>query len=149
MDLLPVNLDVTPAGSIFGTTAVKTIHLSVPDDLGVSGVSPTPDGSVQQHWMQAFHRSSQSTLQRLSFQGSAPSLDNGPNGDIESDLQKSVTSILASGLPLPKSPSIQSDERALGKWKDSKQQEREERGWWSLRFEQVLREMQRQDYLIM
>jgi hypothetical protein len=34
---------------------------------------------------------------------------------------------------------------ASGKRNDPKQQEREERGWWSLRFQQVLRELQREN----
>jgi len=56
----------------------------------------------------------------------------------------SVSAILASGLPLPKSPSTQMAEQGA----DPAQQEREARGWWTIRFQQVLREMQHGSALI-
>jgi hypothetical protein len=62
--------------------------------------------------------------------------------------------ILNTGLPLPKSPSLQLNNNArltlarrvnsVGAGGDV-DKEREERGWWTLRFQQVLREMQRLD----
>ena len=74
-------------------------------------------------------------------------LEHGPEVDLEVDTHQSVLSIMASGLPLPKSPSVQLEEVAHGESGNPRQQEREERGWWSLRFQQVLREMQRRDAL--
>lgn len=45
-----------------------------------------------------------------------------------------IDSLVTCGMPIPKSPSFQFDG-------SDKRQEREERGWWSLRFREVLREM--------
>ena len=59
--------------------------------------------------------------------------------------QKPVLSILAAGLPFPKSPSMQMDESERGMAGDSEQQEREERGWWSKRFHEVFSELSAQE----
>lgn len=94
-------------------------------------------------WVSAFQRSQQATLRLLSLAsqyGSVSSLT-----DVELEVQQSAASILASGLPLPKSPSLQQDEIRRGESSSTRRQEREERGWWSLRFQQVLRDLQRQD----
>lgn len=86
------------------------------------------------------------TTRSLSFPSNSEKyLAHGPGADLETDTKNSVLSILASGLPLPKSPSIQIEEAILGDAPNGAQQEREERGWWTLRFQQVLREMQRRE----
>ena len=61
------------------------------------------------------------------------------------DAHLAISSLIGSGLPMPRSPSGQfaqtggmEESRFLG-------DEREERGWWSLRYQQVFREFQRQD----
>jgi serine/arginine repetitive matrix protein 2 len=64
--------------------------------------------------------------------------------DLETDTKNSVLAILASGLPFPKSPSIHIEEASQGKAANDQAMEREERGWWALRFQQIMREMQRQ-----
>jgi hypothetical protein len=79
----------------------------------------------------------------VSFPSNSSYYLHGPNTDLALDTEQSILSILASGLPLPKSPSAQI-EVAAKHYEDDKQQEREERGWWSLRYQQVLRELQRQ-----
>ncbi len=59
--------------------------------------------------------------------------------------------ILNTGLPLPKSPSVQISDMGrtnLIRTISEVDKEREERGWWALRFQQVLREMQRQDPML-
>jgi hypothetical protein len=66
----------------------------------------------------------------------------------ESEISQSVLSILASGLPFPKSPSMQLHGVELGQAGDAEQQEREERGWWSLRFHEVLREIQGREVVL-
>jgi hypothetical protein len=87
----------------------------------------------------------------LSYSLLVSSDNNGGNGsrtsgaELEMDARCSLGSILASGLPLPKSPSFQKEEEAKGVVADAVQMEREERGWWSLRFQQVLHEIQRMD----
>lgn len=97
-------------------------------------------------WLSMLQRCAQFTLRSLSFLShSGRRLDHGPDVDLELDTHQSVLEIMASGLPLPKSPSVQLDEAVHGEYASARQQEREERGWWSLRFQQVLREMQRQE----
>jgi hypothetical protein len=58
-----------------------------------------------------------------------------------------VSSLTASGLPIPRSPSGNLPETcsAGGDRAPGSSDEREERGWWSLRYQQVFREFQRQD----
>ena len=58
-----------------------------------------------------------------------------------------VSSLTASGLPIPRSPSGNLPETcsAGGDRRPGSSDEREERGWWSLRYQQVCREFQRQD----
>ena len=100
----------------------------------------------------AFVRCHAYTLRSLSFPSHTGAyLPHGPHVDLEGDTQKSVVAILNTGLPLPKSPSVQGEQmdrlRTMGRISDT-DQEREERGWWALRFQQVLREMQRQDAMV-
>lgn len=54
-------------------------------------------------------------------------------------VENTIQKILASGLPMPKSPSVQLSSGERG---NVVSREREERGWWSVRFRQVLREVQ-------
>lgn len=58
-----------------------------------------------------------------------------------------VSSLTASGLPIPRSPSgnLPVVRAAGGDRVPGSSDEREERGWWSLRYQQVFREYQRQD----
>jgi len=95
---------------------------------------------LRQNWLSAFQESAEHTFRALSFPTQSGKLvATVPGLRLDIDSQTSVSAILDSGLPLPKSPSTQIAERAA----DSAQQEREARGWWALRFQQVLREMQR------
>lgn len=100
----------------------------------------------------AFRRCYAYTLRSLSFSShSGQQLPHGSHVDFEQDTQKSVMAILHTGLPLPKSPSIQAVDMARagpGDPSTDVDREREERGWWALRFQQVLREMQRQDPML-
>lgn len=103
-------------------------------------------GASRSKWRTAFEQCHHSTLRSLSFPShSGAYLAHGPGVDLEVDTKQSVMSILASGLPLPKSPSLQMDEVKQGILGDATQLEREERGWWALRFQQVFRELQRQE----
>jgi serine/arginine repetitive matrix protein 2 len=70
-------------------------------------------------------------------------LAHGPSVDLAADTKGAVVALLAAGLPFPKSPSIHIEEEARGALAPGVAVEREERGWWALRFQQVLREMQR------
>jgi len=110
---------------------------------------PQQDDNHEQDWLIALQRSRDNTLHSLSFPPPSPEdVLQGPVGDYEQDTYHCVKSILASGLPMPKSPSMQLDavsDTQSDRDANTTEQEREERGWWSLRFHQVLREFQRQD----
>jgi serine/arginine repetitive matrix protein 2 len=134
LDLLPVHAESLDTGVISSGSRAKTFRIGLPDDLN------------WEQWLSAFERCYHFTLRSLS----SPSPSGGshrPHLDLDLDTQQSVLSILACGLPLPKSPSIQLVDLANGPAGDPGQLEREERGWWSLRFQQVLREVQRRQDL--
>lgn len=136
LDLIP--LDVQELSLSLNSRAGTVIEL--PLQL------PTQDGDSERDWLVALHRSRETTLHSLSFPPPSPEdVLQGPVGDYEQDAYHCVKSILASGLPMPKSPSMQFDEHSLQAQPqaDTIELEREERGWWSLRFHQVLREFQR------
>ncbi|KAJ8689159.1 hypothetical protein PTI98_013210 [Pleurotus ostreatus] len=91
-------------------------------------------------WVSAFRKCQSFTLRSLSIPSCYGSLRlpqkfDGPPAAIENTIQ----TILASGLPMPKSPSVQLTSGERG---NVVSREREERGWWSVRFRQVLREVQ-------
>ncbi|KAG8936780.1 hypothetical protein FRC02_011359 [Tulasnella sp. 418] len=92
-------------------------------------------------WKHSFQRCYQYTLRSLSFPSTSyRKLADGSHLDLDISGRQSVISILASGLPLPKSPSQQLLD---GKQYDDVEREREERGWWSVQFHQVMLEMER------
>ena len=147
LDLLPMNTTELETGIMANSPVVVPLYLSVLDDA-VPGSSLASFDRTRTNWLSVFRQCSQFTLRSLSFLSySGGRLDHGPEVDLELDTHQSVLAIMASGLPLPKSPSVQLEEVALGESGSARQQEREERGWWSLRFQQVLREMQRHDTL--
>jgi hypothetical protein len=91
-------------------------------------------------WLLALRQCSQSTLRKLIFPGHQDTCS-----DQLVDAHLAISSLIGSGLPMPRSPSGHlpqnggtEEGRFLG-------DEREERGWWSLRYQQVFREFQRQD----
>lgn len=138
LNLLPLSPSKLQAGTIPEGGEVSTIDIFLPHD----NVSRS-----EAH--KAFVRCHAYTQRSLSFPShNGAYLPHGPHVDLEHDTQQSVVAILNTGLPLPKSPSVQGEHmerlRSVGKLSDS-DQEREERGWWTLRFQQVLREVQRQD----
>ncbi|KAH7102466.1 hypothetical protein BKA62DRAFT_769627 [Auriculariales sp. MPI-PUGE-AT-0066] len=96
-------------------------------------------------WLQAFEKCFLFTLRSLSFPCLGDHLAHGPDADLEMDTKASVVSILSVGLPLPKSPSQLIIDNETGRLPDTIEDERAERGWWAVRFRQVLRDLQRQD----
>jgi hypothetical protein len=69
-----------------------------------------------------------------------------PSG-LEFDSYAAVNALLASGMPLPRSPSAQNPVSTFAEEEHHRdgaveEGEREERGWWSLRFQQVYRNQQ-------
>jgi len=141
LDLLPVDLENIATGRIHDNGQVVMLTLSVPS-VSSSGIQlDIPSLSRLRHnWISAFQECAEHTIRALSFPTQSGKLAVPiPGLACDRDPQSSVSSILESGLPLPKSPSQQVGETTA----DAAQQEREARGWWALRFQQVLREMQR------
>jgi hypothetical protein len=124
-------------------------------------VTPLPE---EQHmkqskpWAASFRRSMHNALRGIANPMATNLMDDVLPAFLEDTFAK-VESILTSGLPLPKSPSLQAEQgtferdhrdrhrlhQATNLNLDSTKLEREERGWWTLRFHQVLREMGQQD----
>jgi hypothetical protein len=141
LDLLPVDPENITTGRIPDSGQVISLSLTVPS-VSSSGAQLDTAGlsRLRQNWVSAFQECAGYTLCALSFPTesgkiAAPT----PGLAWDNNPQTSVSAILASGLPLPKSPSAQIAEQGA----DPTEQEREARGWWGLRFQQVLREMQR------
>ena len=141
LDLLPVDLEDIATGRIPDNGQVIPLSLCIPSvpasgaQLDMAGLS-----RLRHNWVSAFQECSEYTVRALSFPTESGKLAAPTPGFVwDSNPQTSVSAILASGLPLPKSPSAQIAEQDS----DPSEQEREARGWWGLRFQQVLREMQR------
>ena len=144
LDLLPVDLENIATGRIPDSGQVITLSLSVPPvsssgaQLDMAGLS-----RLRHNWVSAFQECAEYTLRALSFPTESGKLAAPTPGLVwetgNNNPQTSVSATSTSGLPLPKSPSAQMAEQGA----DPAEQEREARGWWGLRFQQVLREMQR------
>ena len=141
LDLLPVDPENITTGSIPDSGQVITHSLTVPSVSSSGAQSDTAGLSrLRQNWVSAFQECAGYTLRALSFPTESGKLAAPTPGLVwDNNPQTSVSAILASGLPLPKSPSAQMAEQGA----DPTEQEREARGWWGLRFQQVFREMQR------
>ncbi|KAG5650115.1 hypothetical protein H0H81_000623 [Sphagnurus paluster] len=124
---------------------VDTTKLNQPMTVGEAdtvyilrlAIPPDDQETTRRCWASAFRRSHRFTLCALAV----TSRQHDPQYDVALDKHQAVFSLLASGLPLPKSPSMQMAD--VGD--DAMTQERQQRGWWALRFQQVFREIQRQD----
>lgn len=140
LDLLPVDPENVATGGIPDSGQVIMLTLSIPSTSSAGVRLDMPSLSrLRQNWISAFQECAEHTVRALSFPTQSGKLvAPTPGVGWDNDAQTSVAAILASGLPLPKSPSAQLIEKGA----DPAQQEREARGWWALRFQQVLREMQ-------
>ncbi|KAH9053084.1 hypothetical protein EDB87DRAFT_1691161 [Lactarius vividus] len=140
LDLLPVDPENVATGGIPDSGQVVILTLSIPSTSSAGVRLDTPSLSrLRQNWISAFQECAEHTLRALSFPTQSGKLiAPTPGVAWDNDAQTSVSAILASGLPLPKSPSTQLAEQGT----DPAQQEREARGWWALRFQQVLHETQ-------
>ncbi|KAF8641638.1 hypothetical protein AX16_009864 [Volvariella volvacea WC 439] len=151
LDVLPLDLANINEAFQHDSTRMRTVRLTLPASTPTSPSTPTPatitpglaqtspaDDTTRRSWLSAFRSCLHSTL-RLA------SLGRSDVTDLSSAARETVLSILSSGLPLPKSPSMQQAEYHDGRPADVQRQEREQRGWWSLRFHQVLQELSRQD----
>ncbi|PIL34361.1 hypothetical protein GSI_03136 [Ganoderma sinense ZZ0214-1] len=135
LTLIPVRLEQLDTGLLADDTRVAPITLCFP--VGTSG-------GERQRLLDGLRKSQHHTFRSLSM----PTLPGTLMEDLEIDTRQSLVGILSSGLPLPKSPSIQFEEAQKGLRRDVADGEREERGWWTLRFHQVLRELQREETLL-
>lgn len=137
LNLLAIGADNIDAGLMTEQSMVTNVELRYPSDM---------DAATRECWESAWKRCSNHTRRSLSFPSqSGRYLALGAGVDLEADTKSSVLALLAAGLPLPKSPSIQIEEASTGSTTHGSQLEREERGWWALRFQQVLKEMQRRE----
>ncbi|TFK51604.1 hypothetical protein OE88DRAFT_1645017 [Heliocybe sulcata] len=141
LDLLPVDVKQLETGEIPGDASLKTVRLGLEDTLCEQGQTYTVD-----RWLEAFRNCARHTLRSLSFPShSGQYLAHGSGVDLEHDTRQAVMSILSSGLPMPKSPSVQILELHSAQDRHLGHLERESRGWWAMRFQQVYREMQRME----
>lgn len=145
LDLITMDPRELETGLMKPTTTAISLRLTLLNDI-------TSNHSLEdcrRRLLSKLRQSAQLTIRSLSCLSHSEGLrDCGLEVDLDNDTHRSVMAIMSSGLPLPKSPSVQLGEVALGEIINPRQQEREERGWWSLRFQQVLNEMQRREALI-
>jgi hypothetical protein len=150
LDVLPV--DVGKLNRVVSTDngSLTVLRFIVPNQeestLSEKAQAPAIREDVQRAWISAFQQCFRYTLHSISL---PPHPRYDPHLDLALDTHQTVFSLLASGLPLPKSPSIQGADLQRGEPKDSTREEREERGWWSVRFQQVFRELQRQNMALL
>ena len=147
LHVLPVKLEEIDSGVLADNTPTS-VYFHVPrlpeDTVERTQSTPNAAQSSRERWLDAIRQCHEHTLRTLSFPShSGHFLAHGPSVDLEHDTRQSVMSLLASGLPLPKSPSLQIEQTLNSLTADPTLHEREERGWWALRYQQVLREMQR------
>ncbi len=99
----------------------------VSSSAGIATIYVSTEPDERARWLEALERCKNSTLRLMS-------IPLGLEYDDDRLRRTVVDSLVASGLPIPKSPSLQ----LVG---SEKRQEREERGWWSLRFREVLKDV--------
>ncbi|KAJ7471946.1 Dbl homology domain-containing protein [Mycena latifolia] len=125
LDILPLDLKNLDEGVVSESVSLEALRLRVPPS--------SSQEELQRTWFAAFGQSAKLTLRTMSIPGSCLFAVLDPEYDSH---QRSM-----SQRPLPKSPSLIAEIRHG----DSSRQEREERGWWSACFHQVLREFQSRD----
>lgn len=135
---------------LLANALLRSLEFSVPQASPTVCSSGTgKDVDRIQPWLSAFTRCSRFYLRSLSFPSRHEVQDYVYDSDEASDFKYTVSCLLSSGLPMPKSPSGQLSTNRMGSTEmDIKTVEREERGWWSLRFQQVLGELRRRDLFL-
>ena len=142
LDLAPMTSRALEEGYVQSTGSVVTIALSLPHTQGARSSSERARAPLGD-WLAPLRRCCQYTHRGLSSLSPTHMLVDRAASATEA--QKPVLSLIAAGLPLPKSPSMQMEESARGLASGSEQQEREERGWWSKRFHEVFAELSVQE----
>ncbi|EAU83618.1 hypothetical protein CC1G_07991 [Coprinopsis cinerea okayama7 len=124
------------------TSAVVEIVLKSDSQEG-SGERTPASAELVESFSKALEQSTRHTQRLLSFSGFQDAANF--RSDSSKDTWLTVSSLMASGLPMPKSPSGELPDLKYGQEdEEAKKMEREERGWWTLRYQQVLGEMHRQ-----
>lgn len=124
LDLIPLNEELKMSSMCLTTVRARLL---------LQGETQEDLQRQIEQWRSAFQRCSRSTIRSLSY----PTVSDKTDYTNCQDPKHLMTPLLDAGLPVPKSPSVQ----ILDGQGDSMQQEREERGWWTVRFQQVLQEM--------
>ena len=141
LHVLPMEVDQLDNG-ILSDASATSLFLHLPNNQ----TSASQHSDARKRWWSAFDRCYHFTLRSLSFPTySGKYLSQAPGTDRDEHSRQTVMSILASGLPLPKSPSVQIAEAQKSAVGDAALREREERGWWALRFQEILYELQKDD----
>ncbi|KAJ7485151.1 hypothetical protein B0H11DRAFT_2018302 [Mycena galericulata] len=130
LDILPLDFKNLGQSVVSENASLKVLHLRVSPSESPSNIE-----ELHKTWLDAFRQSLKLTLRSISIQGGCLLTAN-PDADVP---QLSTTQ-----RPLPKSPSFIA-EIHHGDSSSPRRQEREERGWWSSCFRQVLREFQSRD----
>ena len=135
VDLLPLDVGSTEAPR---SSAIR-VYLSLRDSSEVlSDFIPSGLDDARQQWNAAFSRCYVYTLRSLCF----PTAYSQSNTNRRKEGRpKTIRSVLSSGQPLPRNPSLQLQDPHL----NSINQEREERVWWAARFRQILEEVTSRD----
>jgi hypothetical protein len=150
LEVLPVEVNELNRGVSMDSGSLTFLRFIVPNQqdsvLPEKVQAPVAKDDLRRTWVAAFQRCFRYTLHSISV---SPHPRYDPQLDLANDTHQTVFSLLASGLPLPKSPSVQEADLRQGGITDPTKEEREERGWWSVRFQQVFRELQRQDMALL
>ncbi|KAG6372057.1 hypothetical protein JVT61DRAFT_8765 [Boletus reticuloceps] len=134
LDLAPLTSRALEEGYVQSTGPVVTISLSRPRSQAERASAPLSD------WLAPLRHCCQYTQRTLSSLHTTHVLIDRAASATAAQ-KPALSSILAAGLPFPKSPSMQIQESERGLASDSERQEREERGWWSKRFHEVFAEL--------
>lgn len=140
LQVLPLDIQHIEAGVVADAVATS-LYIQVPDTLDTHAANK----NARKRWWEAFQQCYLFTLRSLSFPThSGRYLTKGPNSSLGQDGERqSVISILSSGQPLAKSPSVLIlDARTEN---DTPSAERQERTWWAQRFHDVLHDVQHSD----
>lgn len=152
LESMTVDLDQLNETADFRTTTFRTVDLLLlrtPNEQSMQNLDNSGGGDLpEQAWLLAFRKCCKTTLRKLTFLGGDYSDDFFTSSDRTLDTHVAVSSLVASGLPIPRSPSGTYPDMRGGADSTFVGDEREERGWWSLRYQQLFREFQRQDSLL-
>lgn len=126
VEVLPVDSNKLNYAANMDGGPVTILRFAIPSLDGPHAALSQDPVDTRRSWLSAFRRCLQFTLCSMSVL----SRDYDPQLDLAADTHQTVFSLLASGLPLPKSPSA-----LIGNLQDKETdhtttQERKERGWW-------------------